>query len=387
MQGAMDLGDLRARQPNGLLVAPARGEGIMNYHHLRYFWAVAREKSVSRAAKELRVAQPTVSEQIRLLEDSLGERLLERAGRGVELTEIGKVAFRFADEIFSLGAELSDTLKGRTQGRPTRLTVGVLDAIPKWVTARILAPLMAVSGSVGLRVVCYEDKAERLLDDLSAHTLDVVLADGPIGPSHDARAHNHLLGEAEVAVFGTVELVREAKRSFPRSLAGMPFLLPTPDAPLRRALEGWLDERGILPNVVGEIQDSALLTTFGEMGKGLFAAPDAVDEAILRARGLAKAGGLVPLRERFYAVTVARKLEHPAVASLVSAARAALFPKKPPRDAPKPKASRHEGAEPRPGVASAVASAPPKTRAGSAPKGRSERAPSKGRPSSGTRVS
>lgn len=317
---------------------------FLNYHHLRYFWAVAREKSVSRAAKELRVAQPTVSEQIRLLEDSLGENLLQRAGRGVELTEMGRVAFRFADEIFSLGAELSDTLKGRTEGRPARLTIGILDAIPKMVAARILAPV--TSTSAGYRVVCHEDKAERLLDELAAHEIDVVIADGPIGPSHDARAHNHLLGESDVAVFGTVELVRAAKRNFPWSLAEMPFLLPTPDAPLRRALEAWLDEKGILPNVVAEIQDSALLTTFGEMGKGLFAAPDAIDAKTLRARGLAKAGVLVPLRERFYAVTVTRKLEHPAVATLVAAARADLFPRKPQQPASKSPEKAYAGRSP-----------------------------------------
>jgi LysR family transcriptional activator of nhaA len=306
---------------------------FLNFHHLRYFWAVARESSVSRAAKLLRVSQPTVSEQIRLLEGSLGEALIERSGRGIVLTEMGRVAYRFADDIFALGAELTDTLKGRASGRPTRLTIGVLDAIPKMVALRILEP--ALAATFDLRVVCYEGKAERLLAQLAAHELDVVLADGPIGPSHDTRAHNHLLGESEVGVFGTEALVRQAKSHFPWSLAKMPFLLPTPDAPLRRALDGWLDEKGIVPNVIGEFQDAALLTTFGELGKGLFAAPDAVAESTLRARGLARAGLLEPLRERFYAVTVARKVEHPAVAAIVAAANTpgGLFPsqtRKPP---------------------------------------------------------
>lgn len=298
---------------------------FLNFHHLRYFWAVARENSVSRAAKSLRVAQPTVSEQIRSLEQNLGEALLERSGRGIALTEMGRLVYRFADEIFTLGTELTDTVKGRTSGRPTRLTIGILDAIPKMVALRFLEP--ALGASSGLRVVCHEDKAERLLDRLAAHELDVVLADAPIGPSHDSRAHNHLLGVTEVGVFGTEELVAAAKADFPRSLGALPFLMPTAEAPLRRALDAWLDEKGIVPNVVGEFQDSALLTAFGETGKGLFAAPDALEETRLRTRGLARAGVLEPLEARFYAVTVARKLEHPAVAALVAAARERLPPR------------------------------------------------------------
>lgn len=298
---------------------------FLNFHHLRYFWAVARENSVSRAAKSLRVAQPTVSEQIRLLEQNLGEALLERSGRGIALTEMGRLVYRFADEIFTLGNELTDTVKGRVGGRPTRLTIGILDAIPKMVALRFLEP--ALDASADLRVVCHEDKAERLLDRLAAHELDVVLADAPIGPSHDSRAHNHLLGVTEVGVFGTEELVAAARADFPRSLGALPFLMPTAEAPLRRALDGWFDEKGIVPNVVGEFQDSALLTAFGETGKGLFAAPDALEETRLRARGLARAGVLEPLEARFYAVTVARKLEHPAVAALVTAARERLPPR------------------------------------------------------------
>jgi LysR family transcriptional activator of nhaA len=296
----------------------------LNYHHLRYFWAVAREGSVSLAAKQLRVAQPTVSEQLRGLEDALGEKLFERAGRGIALTEVGKVTYRFADEIFALGRELTDTVKGRTSGRPRRLTVGVLDAVPKMVAVRLLEPALALGSD--LRLIGYEGKAERLLDQLAAHELDVVLADAPMGPSHDRRAYNHLLGEARVGLFGTEALVKSAKRNFPFSLAEMPFLLPTPDAPLRRALDGWLDAKGIVPRVVAELQDSALLTTLGELGHGLFAAPEVIFGPSARARGLRRAGWLDPLRERFYAITVARRIEHPAVAAIAGAARRDLFP-------------------------------------------------------------
>ncbi|MBK8218027.1 MAG: LysR family transcriptional regulator [Myxococcales bacterium] len=302
---------------------------FLNFHHLRYFWAVAREGSVSKAAAKLRVSQPTVSEQIRLLEGALGQKLIEREGRTVRPTEVGKVAFRFAEEIFALGAELSDTVRGRSRGRPSRLTIGIVDAIPKLVAYRVLEPVLG--GEEGFRVVCYEDTAARLLDGLLARELDVVLADGPIGPSHDARAENHLLGEVEVGVFGVEALVKRAKKQFPYSLAGLPLLLPTKGTPLRRALDGWLDEHGIVPDVVGEIQDAALLTTFGEMGKGLFVGPNALAEPTLAARGLALAGLLEPLRERYYAVTVTRKVAHPAIETLLSSARSEVFPPRPKR--------------------------------------------------------
>jgi LysR family transcriptional activator of nhaA len=294
----------------------------LNYHHLRYFWAVAREGSVSRAAKSLRVAQPTVSEQIHVLEDVLGEKLLLRAGRGVALTEMGKTAYRFADEIFSLGRDLQDTLAGRPTGRQARLVVGVADMLPKLVAFRILEPALRMSEDV--RLVCHEDKPERLLDMLAGHEIDLVLADAPIGISHPSRAYDHLLGECRVAIVGVPRLAAAARRGFPRTLAEMPMLLPTAGTALRRALDGWLDERGIVPRVVGEFQDSALALAFCELGAGLMAAPDAIVDA-LRARGLRKAGTAEPLRERYYAISVERRLKHPAVLAIAGAAREQLF--------------------------------------------------------------
>lgn len=295
----------------------------LNYHHLRYFWAVAREGSVSRAAQQLRLAQPTVSEQIRALEHAIGERLLARAGRGVVLTEVGKTVYAFADEIFRLGRDLQDTIKGRPTGRPSRLGVGILDAVPKLAAFRILEPVLAMDPPV--RLVCVEDTPERLLDRLSTHELDVVLADAPIGPSHASRAYNHLLGECRVGIFGTPRLARAARRRFPDSLAELPFLLPTTDTTLRRSLDAWLDQRGILPNVVAELEDSALIVEFGALGAGLFAAPDAIMEDALRARGLQRVGSIDPLRERYYAISIERKLAHPAVVAIAGAARRRWF--------------------------------------------------------------
>jgi LysR family transcriptional activator of nhaA len=293
----------------------------LNYHHLRYFWAVAREGNVSRAARGLRLAQPTVSEQLRALEESLGEKLLERAGRGVVLTEVGRTVYRFADEIFALGRDMQDTLAGRPTGRQARLVVGIADMVPKLVAFRVLEPALRMEE---VRLVCHEGKPDRLLDMLAAHELDLVLADAPLGLSAASRAYDHLLGECRVALVGVPRLAAAARRRFPQSLAEMPMLLPTAGTALRRALDAWLDEHGIVPRVVGEFQDSALALAFCELGTGLMAAPDAIVDA-LAARGLRRAGTAEPLRERYYAISVERKLRHPAAVAIAGAAREQLF--------------------------------------------------------------
>jgi LysR family transcriptional activator of nhaA len=310
----------------------------LNFHHLRYFWTVARERSVTRAAKQLRLAQPTVSEQIHALERALGEKLLARAGRGVTLTDMGKTVYRFADEIFALGRDLQDTVRGRPTGRPSRLVVGVADVVPKLVAFRVLEPALRMGEDA--RIVCYEDKPDRLLAQLADNEIDLVLADAPIGPSHAGRAYNHLLGECAVGVYGTPALVRASRRRFPTALAEQPFLLPIAGTALRRALDAWLDERGIVPTVIGEFQDSALALAFAERGAGFFAAPVAMRDA-LEERGLHELGRLEPLRERYYAISVERRLKHPAVVAIAGAARAQLFTEPAPDRPRRRGATRH----------------------------------------------
>lgn len=291
-----------------------------NYHHLRYFWLVAKEGSVSRAAKKLRVSQPTVSEQVHALEDAFGAKLFQRAGRGIEITDAGQTVVRFADEIFALGNDMVDVVKGRALGRAVRLTVGVCDVVPKLVAYRILAPVLELPDRVS--VVCQEDSPQRLIAELTSHRLDVVVSDAP---SHEPRTESHLLGECGVSIFGARRLATEARIGFPRSLDGAPFLLPTPNTSLRRELDEWFLARTIAPRVVGEFQDTALLSEFAEAGVGLFAAPDAIAKDTGRVRGLVRAGPLKPLRARYYAITAERHLAHPAVALLASAAKRSLF--------------------------------------------------------------
>ena len=295
----------------------------LNYHHLRYFWAVAREGSVTRASQHLRLAQPTVSGQLKALEDALGERLFERTGRRLVLTDVGRVVFRYADEIFSLGRELQDTLKGRPTGRPVRFTVGVADAVPKLVAYRLLLPALSLPEPV--HVVCREDKPERLIAELAAHSLDLVISDGPLGAGAKVKAYSHLLGETAVGIFGADALAAAHRRGFPRSLEGAPLLVPTESSSLRRSLDQWLDAEGIRPRVVGEIEDGALLKTFGQAGLGLFPAPLAIEAEVRAQFGVKLVGRLDAVRERFYALSVERKIKHPAVLAISEAARRKLF--------------------------------------------------------------
>ncbi|MGD9763185.1 MAG: transcriptional activator NhaR [Candidatus Binatia bacterium] len=295
----------------------------LNYHHLLYFWTVARTGSVSAASAELRLAQPTISGQLRLLEDTLGEKLFHRMGRRLELTEMGRVVYRYADEIFSLGRELQDVVRGRPTGRPVRLAVGVADQVPKLIAYRLIEPALKLPEPV--RIVCREDKPERLLTELAVHELDVVLTDAPVPASVKVKAFSHLLGECGVSIFGAQALAAAHRRNFPRSLDGAPCLLPTENTSLRRALDQWFHAQGIRPDVISEFEDSALLAAFGERGVGLFPAPTAIEQEIKDQYGLTLIGRIDQVRERFYAISAERRLTHPAVLAISHAARAKLF--------------------------------------------------------------
>ncbi|MGH9697512.1 MAG: LysR family transcriptional regulator, partial [Bryobacteraceae bacterium] len=250
----------------------------LNYHHLLYFWTVARTGSITRACLELRLAQPTISSQLRALEESLGEKLFTRAGRRLVLTEVGQMVYRYADEIFSLGRELTDVLKGRPRGRPARLLVGISDLMPKLVAYRILQPALAAPAPVHL--VCYEDQPERLLLSLSAHELDLVLTDSPAHSAVRGPLFSHLLGSSGLALFAAPALAVRYRKDFPARLDGAPFLMPLENSPSRRTLNQWFDARGIRPLVVGEFQDRALLNVFGQAGVGIFASPTAVEDEV-----------------------------------------------------------------------------------------------------------
>lgn len=295
----------------------------INYHHLMYFWSVAREGSVSRACARLGLAQPTISGQLRELERNLGVKLFDRAGRGLELTETGQEVYRYADEIFALGREMEGMLAGRPTGRPSRLQVGVAGALPELVAYRVLEPALRLPEPV--EVVCHEAPLDRLLTQLALHELDVVLADAPISPAVRVRVFPHLLGECGVSFCAAERPAAELRPGFPRSLDGAPFLLPPEGSSLRRALDGWFAAQGIRPRVCGEFGDSALLKTFGQAGAGVFAVPSASEAENLRQYRVRVVGRVDSLLLRFYLITVERRLRHPAVAAISEAARRQVF--------------------------------------------------------------
>lgn len=295
----------------------------LNYHHLLYFWTVAREGSIARACEKLRLAQPTISGQLRLLEDTLGEKLFAKSGRGLVMTDVGQIVYQYADEIFGLGRELQDVLKGRPRGRPLRLMVGVSDLVPKLIAYRILRPALEMEESVQL--VCDEDTPERLLAALADHRLDVVISDSPITSAISVKAFNHLLGTCDVTLFCAPALLAKYRQGFPQSLEGAPFLLPIEGSNLRRALDQWFESLKIRPKIVGEFKDGALMKTFGQAGAGIFAAPSAIVKEIHETYRVEKLGTIESITERFYAISVERKLKHPAILKISETAREKLF--------------------------------------------------------------
>ena len=297
--------------------------GPLNFHHLHYFAVVARAGSVVQAARALGVSQPTISAQLQLLEQSLGEKLLARRGRSLVLSELGRVVQRYADDIFSLGRELCDEVRGRPAGGPQRFTVGISDSLPKLTTLRLLQP--ALEGAPAFRLVLRIDKTERLLAELSIHALDLVLADQPIPPALKVRAFNHLLGESDVTVFVAPGEAERYRRGFPRSLDGAPFVLPTENTALRRSLDQWFATTQIRPRVVAEAEDMGMLQALGQQGLGLFAAPTVAADAIRRQHGVRSIGRLTAVKERFYAINVERRLRHPAALAILDSARSEVF--------------------------------------------------------------
>lgn len=291
----------------------------LNYHHLLYFHATAREGSMTAAAKKLRLAQPTLSGQIKQLEDTLGEPLFERRGRRLELTPTGREVYRYADEIFGLGQELLQAVRGRPSGRPLRLSVGVSDALPKIAVYRLLEPVLALEG--GARLDVRDGDGPTLLTELVSHRLDLVLSDASLPSGSGFRAFSHALGECGVTFFAVAPTAAALAPGFPQSLDRVRMLLPSPGSALRRGLDEWMDRLGIVPDIVGELGDSALMKAFGQAGAGVFAAPTAVAREVSEQYHVVPFGVTDDVRERFWAISAERRIRHPAVGAVVTGAR------------------------------------------------------------------
>lgn len=295
----------------------------LNYHHLLYFWTVAREGTIAQACKKLHLTQPTISSQLRLLERSLDAKLFDRVGRNLVLTAVGRSVYRYADEIFSLGRDLCSSLKGRPSKHGLRLEVGVADVLPRWVVGRLLEPVLQPGRDV--QVICHDDKTERLMSRLALNELDVVLSDIPAGPLVKVRAHNHLLGECGVLFFVAKKLAAKYRHHFPKSLDGAPFIMPMEGTALRRSLDEWFDKHGIQPIVNAEVSDCDMLEVFAQIGAGIVVVPAVIEQRIRLQFQLQLVGRVEAIREKYFAITTERKLKHPGVIAISTTARRNLF--------------------------------------------------------------
>jgi LysR family transcriptional regulator, transcriptional activator of nhaA len=291
----------------------------LNYQHLLYFWSVVRTGSLTRACEELALSASTVSSQLRTLEERLGEKLLAKSGRSLVPTEVGKLVYGYANEIFTLGQELLGALEHRPSTRPLRLLVGIDDVLPKEIAYRIVEPGMQLKQPV--RVVCREGTLERLVADLAVHGVDIVLSDAPVTPTLDIRTYNHSLGSCKVYWMATPALARTLRRGFPKSLDGVPVLLPTDDTAIRRALDQWLDRHGVRPLMLGEFEDYALLREFARAGHGFAPVPSVLEAQFRREHGFARIGMARGVKAEFFAISSERKIKHPAVVAMTDSAR------------------------------------------------------------------
>ncbi|MBT8491738.1 MAG: LysR family transcriptional regulator [Deltaproteobacteria bacterium] len=295
----------------------------LNYHHLMYFWTVAKEGSVQAAAKKLRLAHPTISGQVKQLESAVGHKFFRRKGRHLELTSVGQVAMSYAETIFGAGQELLSVLRQDRPSQPAKILVGITEAMPKLVVRQLLEPALCLEPRT--RVVCEEDRLERLLADLAIHELDVVLADAPVPATVDVKAFNHLLGECSVTLLARADLAAELKPGFPHSLDGAPVILPSTGSALRRSLDTWLLDRQLEPIVIAEIADSALIKVMGADGLGVFAVPTVIADAVASTFRVVVVSELADLTERFYAISTERRIRHPGVLAITDSARERLF--------------------------------------------------------------
>lgn len=296
---------------------------MINYKHLHYFWAVAREGGVARASERLHLTPQTISGQLSLLEDYLGTPLFNRVGRNLELTENGRLVLSYADEIFSLGGELEEAMHQLPAGRPQLFRVGVVDVLPKSIAHRILQPALRMPEPV--RMICHEASLDELLAELAVHRLDLVLADRPIPPTVSTRGFSHKLGECAASFFANEALHKKLKGDFPRCLSGAPLLLPSSGNQLRSGIDQWLDRHRIHPRMVAEFDDSALMKAFGQEGAGIFIAPAAIEAEVELQHQVTAIGRVDEVKEQFYAISVERRVRHPVVSTLLATARESLF--------------------------------------------------------------
>ena len=288
----------------------------MNFKHLYYFWKVAKHGGVMRAGEAIHISPQTLSGQIKLLEERLGIALFQRQGRALELTEAGKLALEYAEEMFALGAELDQVLRQYPQGRAVEFRVGVSDALPKSLAYRLLRPAIKLDEPV--RIVCREWRLDRLLAELALHRLDLVISDTPVPSNVDVKAYSHGLGESGVTFMAHPELARKSTLPFPESLEHLPLLMPGEDSAMRKAINEWLAQQRLRVSIAGEFDDAALMAAFGREQVGVFPIPSALAAEYPPECGLVQLGNVESIRIKYYALTIKRRLTHPCVLAITS---------------------------------------------------------------------
>jgi LysR family transcriptional activator of nhaA len=295
----------------------------LNYHHLFYFWTVVREGSVTAACRRLKLAQPTISGQLRTLEKAFGQPLFARSGRRIVPTDFGKMVASYAEEIFTTGQELMDAVRHGRLDRPMRFVVGVADVVPKLVSWSVLEPVLHMEREVQL--VAQEGKPDQLMAALALHDIDLVISDRPLARDVRVKAYNHVLGSSPVAFFAPSASASRYRKAFPKSLDGAPMLLPTANTAVRTALDQWLEREGLRPLVVAEFEDSALMKVFGQAGHGIFLAPEIMAAEVERKYRCRRIGMVPELTEEFFAISLERRVTHPAVLAICEVSRNTLF--------------------------------------------------------------
>jgi LysR family transcriptional regulator, transcriptional activator of nhaA len=292
---------------------------MINYKHLHYFWVVAKQGGIARAGERLHLTPQTISGQISLLEDSIGEALFSKAGRNLELTETGRLVLSYADEIFSVGGELEEALRNLPPDRPMIFKVGIADVVPKTIAYRLLAPALSMTDPV--RIICRENNLASLLAELALHRVDMVIADGPIPSGINVRGFSHALGECGISFLAVPHLANPLRKNFPHSLNGAPLLIPSEINLVQARLLEWLDSLRIYPRIVGEFDDSALMKVFGQAGTGIFIIPTPIASEVAKQYGVRIIGSTEEVREQYYAISVERRISHPAVSAITQTAR------------------------------------------------------------------
>lgn len=290
----------------------------MNHKHLFYFWKVAKAGSIAKAADAIAITPQTLSGQISLLEKNLDTELFAKQGRSLVLTEAGKLALEYADELFALSAELEAVIKHHPKGRPSEFRVGVSDAVPKSLAYRLLQP--AIGGEPPTRIICREWQLDRLLGQLAVHQLDLVISDSPIPPSYSVRAYNHHLLESGLSFLAAPGLIASSPATFPDCLNALPLMLPGEDSAIRSSLEPWFERKRIRPRIVGEFDDTALMAAFGRAGTGIFPVPSIAEEEFIASGELGVIGRTKEVTANYYAISVERRLTHPCVVAITRSA-------------------------------------------------------------------